>query len=196
VKPEMYFPHPQSVEPFYTPQDLVIRTSVDPFSLAGAATNQIHQVDPDQPVSNVRTMQQVLGEETVWQDLGMKLLTIFAGLALLLAMIGIYGVLAYFVTQHTREIGVRIALGAQRTNILALVLRRGMSLVVLGVAIGLAAAFGLTRLMAGIVFGVNVGDPLTYGFVALVLLTVAVLACVVPANRATRVDPLKALTYE
>jgi putative ABC transport system permease protein len=196
VKPEMYFPYQQSVEPFYTPQDLVVRTSIDPMTLVGAVTNQVHQVDPDQPVSNVRTMQQVVGEETIWQDLGMKLLTIFAGLAMLLAMIGIYGVLAYFVTQHTQEIGVRMALGAQRSNILSLVLKRGMTLVVAGIAIGLAAAFGLTRLMAGIVFGVNVGDPLTYGLVALVLLAVAALACFVPANRATRVDPLVALRSE
>ena len=196
VKPEMYFPYQQSVEPFYTPQDLVIRTSIDPLSMVGAATNQVRQVDPDQPVSNVRTMQQVVGEETVWQDLGMKLLTIFAGLAILLAMIGVYGVLAYFVTQHTQEIGVRLALGAQRVNILSLVLKRGMSLVIAGVAIGLVAAFGLTRLMSGIVFGVSVGDPLTYGLVALVLLAVAALACFVPARRATKVDPLVALRYE
>jgi putative ABC transport system permease protein len=196
VKPEMYFPYQQSVEPFYTPQDLVIRTSIDPLSLIGAATNQVHQVDADQPVSNVRTMQQVVGEETVWQDLGMKLLTIFAGLAILLAMIGVYGVLAYFVTQHTQEIGVRLALGAQRLNILSLVLKRGMSLVIAGIVIGLAAAFGLTRLMAGIVFGVSVGDPLTYGLVALVLLAVAALACFIPARRAAKVDPLVALRYE
>jgi putative ABC transport system permease protein len=196
VKPEMYFPYQQSVEPFYTPQDLVVRTSIDPLSLVGAATSQVHQVDPDQPVSNVRTMQQVVGEETIWQDLGMKLLTIFAGLAMLLAIIGIYGVLAYYVTQHTQEIGVRMALGAQRFNILSMVLKRGMTLVAAGIVIGLAAAYGLTRLMAGIVFGVNVGDPLTYGLVALALLAVAALACLVPANRATRVDPLVALRFE
>jgi putative ABC transport system permease protein len=196
VKPEMYFPYQQSVVPYYMPQDLVVRTSIDPLSVVGAATNQVHQVDPDQPVSNVRTMQQVVGEEMIWQDLGMKLLTIFAGLAILLAMIGVYGVLAYFVTQHTQEIGVRLALGAQRVNILSLVLKRGMSLVIAGIAIGLAAAFGLTRLMAGIVFGVNVGDPLTYGLVALVLLAVAALACFIPARRASKVDPLVALRYE
>ncbi|MFN2579215.1 MAG: ABC transporter permease [Pyrinomonadaceae bacterium] len=196
VKPEMYFPYQQGIEPFYAPRDLVIRTSVDPLTVVGAAINQIHQVDPEQPVSNVRTMQQVLGEETSWRAVGMTLLTIFAGLALLLAMLGIYGVLAYFVTQHTQEIGVRMALGAQRRNILSLVLKRGMSLVVIGIVIGLAAAFGLTRLMAGLVFGVNVGDPMTYGIVALMLLLVATIACLIPAQRATRVDPLKALTYE
>jgi putative ABC transport system permease protein len=196
VKPEMYFPYQQGIEPFYTPRDLVIRTSVDPLSIAAAATNEIHQVDPEQPVSNIRTMQQVLSEETTWRELGMTLLTIFAGLALLLAMLGIYGVLAYFVTQHTQEIGVRMALGAQRRNILSLVLKRGMSLVVMGVAIGLAAAFALTRLMAGLVFGVKLGDPMTYGIVAVMLLIVATIACLIPAQRATRVDPLTALTYE
>jgi putative ABC transport system permease protein len=196
VKPEMYFPYRQGTESFYTPRDLVIRTSVDPFSLVGAATNEIHQVDPDQPVSNIRTMQQVLGEETTWQELGMTLLTIFAGLAMLLAMLGIYGVLAYFVTQHTQEIGVRMALGAQPRNILSLVVKRGMLLVVVGVASGLVAAFALTRLMAGLVFGVSVGDPLTYGIVAALLVLVALMACFIPAQRAMRVDPLKALTYE
>ena len=192
VKPEMYFPYQQGTESFYTPRDLVIRTSVDPFSLVGAATNEIHQVDPDQPVSNIRTMQQVLGEETTWQELGMTLLTIFAGLA----MLGIYGVLAYFVTQHTQEIGVRMALGAQPRNILSLVVKRGMLLVVVGVASGLVAAFALTRLMAGLVFGVSVGDPFTYGIVAALLVLVALMACFIPAQRAMRVDPLKALTYE
>lgn len=196
VKPEMYFPYQQGIEPFYTPRDLVIRTSVDPLSIVAAATNEIHQVDPDQPVSNVRTMQQVLGEETTWQELGMTLLTIFAGLAMLLAMLGIYGVLAYYVTQHTQEIGVRMALGAQPRNILSLVVKRGMSLVVVGVVVGLAAAFALTRLMAGLVFGISVGDPLTYGIVAVLLLLVALMACFVPAQRAMRVDPLEALTYE
>ena len=196
VKPEMYFPYQQGSEPFYTPRDLVLRTSVEPLSLVAAATQAIHQIDPDQPVSNIRTMGQVVSEETSWRELGMTLLTVFAGLALLLASLGIYGVLAYFVVQHTQEIGVRMALGAQPRNILSLVLKRGMSLVAVGVAIGLAAAFALTRLMAGLVFGISVGDPLTYGIVAVLLVLVALMACFVPAQRAMRVDPLQALTYE
>jgi putative ABC transport system permease protein len=196
VKPEMYFPYQQGIEPFYTPRDLVLRTSVEPLSVVAAATNAIHQIDPDQPVSNIRTMDQVVGEETSARELGMTLLTIFAGLALLLASLGIYGVLAYYVVQHTHEIGVRMALGAQRRNILSLVLKRGMSLVLLGVGIGLAAAFGLTRLMSSLVYGVNLADPLTYGAIALLLITVSLVACLLPAQRATRVDPLKALTYE
>ncbi len=196
VKPEMYFPYQQSVEPFYTPRDLVIRTSVDPLSVVAAARNEIHQVDPDQPISNVRTMAQVLGEETSSRRLGMTLLTVFAGLALLLATLGIYGVLAYFVVQHTQEIGVRMALGAQRSDILKLVLKKGMALALLGVAIGLVAAFALTRLMASLLFGVGSTDPVTYASIAILLTVVAFFACYLPARRATRVDPMTALVYE
>jgi putative ABC transport system permease protein len=196
VKPEMYFPYQQGIEPFYTPRDLVIRTTVEPLSLVAAARNEIHQVDPDQPISNVRTMDEVLGEETASRRLGMTLLTVFAGLALLLAMLGIYGVLAYFVVQHTPEIGVRMALGAQRSNILALVLKKGMALALLGIAIGLAAAFALTRLMASLLYGIGSTDPLTYLSISVLLIVVAFLACYLPARRATKVDPLKALVYE
>lgn len=196
VKPEMYFPYQQSIEPFYTPRDLVIRTSVDPLSLVAAARNEIHQVDPDQPISNVRTMAQVLGEETSSRRLGMTLLTVFAGLALLLATLGIYGVLAYFVVQHTQEIGVRMALGAQRSDILKLVLKKGMALALLGVAIGLIGAFALTRLMASLLYGVGSADPLTYASIAILLTVVAFLACYLPARRATKVDPMTALVYE
>ncbi len=196
VKPEMYFPYQQGIEPFYTPRDLVVRTSVEPLSVVATATNAIHQIDPDQPVSNIRTMKDVVGEETASQEMGMTLLTIFAGLALLLATLGIYSVLAYFVVQHTQEIGVRMALGAQRRDILSLVMKRGMSLALLGVGIGLAGSFALTRLMSGLVFGMNVADPLTYGAIAFLLVAVSLVACLVPAQRATRVDPLKALTYE
>ncbi|HLA11416.1 MAG TPA: FtsX-like permease family protein [Pyrinomonadaceae bacterium] len=141
-------------------------------------------------------MDDVLGEETSSRELGMTLLTIFAGLVLLLATLGIYGVLAYFVVQHTQEIGVRIALGAQNRNILALILRKGMTLTLLGVGIGLAVAFALTRLMAGLLYGVGSADPETYVAIALLLMAVAFLACYLPARRATRVDPMVALTYE
>lgn len=197
VKAEMYFPYQQNNDSaFYAPQDLAIRTSIDPLSLVNSVRNEIHQVDPDQPISNIRTMDAVLGEETASRRLGMILLTIFAGLALLLATIGIYGVLAYFVVQHTQEIGVRMALGAQRSNILALVLKKGMSLALLGVGIGLVIAFTLTRLMASLLYGVSTADPLTYLAISLLLTGVAFFACYFPARRATRVDPLVALTYE
>jgi putative ABC transport system permease protein len=196
VKAEMYFPYQQGQEDFYVPRDLTVRTSVDPLSLVAAVRNEIHQVDPEQPISNIRTMAAMLGEETASRSLGMTLLTIFAGLALLLASLGIYGVLAYFVVQHTQEIGVRMALGAQRRNILGLVLKKGMTLTFLGVAIGLITAFALTRLMAGLLYGVSATDPITYAAIALLLSVVAFCACFFPARRATKVDPLIALTYE
>lgn len=197
VKPEMYFPYQQGeASAFYSPQDLAIRTSVEPSSLAAAARNVIHQVDPDQPISNVRTMEEILGEETAARQLGMTLLTIFAGLALLLATLGIYGVLAYFVVLHTQEIGVRMALGAQRTSILKLVLKKGLTLTLLGVAIGLGIAFAMTRLMSSLLFGISTTDPMTYAGITVLLLAVAFIACYLPARRATKVDPMVALNYE
>jgi putative ABC transport system permease protein len=197
VKAEMYIPYAQITDQqWYAPRDLVIRTTVDPMSIVGAASNEIHQVDPAQPISNIRTMDEVLGEETASRRLGMTLLTIFAALALLLATLGIYGVLAYFVVQHTQEIGVRVTLGAQRRNILALVIRKGMTLTLVGVAIGLCAAFALTRLMASLLYGVGTSDPLTYATITVLLTAVALIACYLPARRATKVDPMVALTYE
>lgn len=197
VKAEMYFPYLQAEgSAFYAPRELVIRTSVDPMSLVAATRNEIHQVDPDQPISNIRTMDEVLGEETSARELGMTLITIFASLALLLATLGIYGVLAYFVVQHTQEIGVRVALGAQRRNILGLILKKGMALTLLGVAIGLVIALALTRLMSSLLFGVSTTDPMTYAAISLLLTTVAFFACYLPARRATKVDPMTALTYE
>ncbi|MCM3902798.1 MAG: ABC transporter permease, partial [Pyrinomonadaceae bacterium] len=197
VKAEMYLPYWQIKDfEWYSPRDLVIRTTVDPLSIATAVRSEIHQVDPAQPISNIRTMEEVLGEETGSRRLGMTLLTIFAALALLLATLGIYGVLAYFVVQHTQEIGVRVALGAQRHDILALVLRKGMTLTLLGVAIGLGVAFALTRLMASLLYGVGTTDPLTFASIALLLTAVALVACYLPARRAAKVDPMVALTYE
>ena len=187
VKAEMYLPYQQIKDhQWFAPRDLVIRTAVDPLSIVAAARNEIHQVDPDQPISNIRTMDEVLGEETASRRLGMTLLTIFAALALLLATLGIYGVLAYFVVQHTQEIGVRMALGAQRRDILGLVLKKGMMLALLGVVIGLGAAFALTRLMASLLYGVSTTDPLTYAAITLLLTLVALFACYVPARRATK----------
>ncbi len=197
VKAEMYIPYGQiKDQQWYAPRDLVIRAMVDPLSIVAAARNEIHQVDPAQPISNIRTMKEVLGEETASRRLGMTLLTIFAALALLLATLGIYGVLAYFVVQHTQEIGVRVALGAQRHDILGLVLRKGMTLTLLGVAIGLGVAFALTRMMASLLYGVSTADPLTYAAIAVLLTTVALVACYLPARRASNVDPMVALTYE
>ncbi len=197
VKAEMYLPYQQIKEDqWFAPRDLVIRTAVDPLSIVAAARAEIHRVDPDQPISNIRTMDEVLGEETASRRLAMTLLTMFAALALLLATLGIYGVLAYFVVQHTQEIGVRMALGAQRSDILSLVLKKGMRLAGLGVVIGVGASFALTRLMASLLFGVGTADPLTYSIIALLLILVALFACYLPAHRATKVDPMVALIYE
>ncbi len=197
VKGEMYLPYGQ-VAPYdwYAPRDLVLRTNGDPMSVAGAVRQTIRSVDPDQPVSNVATMEEVLGREASQRRLGMILLTAFAVLALLLASLGIYGVLAYFVAQHRNEIGVRLALGATPARILLLVLQKGMKLTLLGVAIGLAASFALTRLMSSLLFGVKAVDPLTFAAVPVLLTVVAFLACWLPARRAAKVDPMVALRYE
>jgi putative ABC transport system permease protein len=197
VKAEMYMPYQQVTDwPFFSPRDLAIRASGDTANLVSSVRQIIREVDPDQPVSNVATMSEVLGVEAAQRRMGMIMLAAFAGLALLLASLGIYGVLAYFVTQHTNEIGVRIALGANRRNILALVLKKGMGLTLLGIAIGMAAAFALTRLMSSLLFGVKAFDPLTFVAVPLLLAVVALLACWIPARRATKVDPMIALRYE
>jgi len=197
VKSEMYFPYEQITDwPGYMPRDLAIRTNGDTSNLAGAVRQIIREVDPDQPVSNVATMAEVLGSEAGQRRMGMIMLVGFAALALLLASLGIYGVLAYFVTQHTNEIGVRQALGATPRNILLLVLKKGMRLTLVGVAIGLGGSFALTRLMSSLLFGVTAADPLTFATVPLVLVMVALLACYIPARRATKVDPLVALRYE
>ena len=197
VKAEMYLPYQQAQQqPWYAPRDLVIRTTVDPNSLVAAVRHEIHQVDPDQPVSNVRTMDEIVGEETHARRLGMTLLTVFAGLALLLATLGIFGVMSYFVIQHTPEIGVRMALGAQRRDILALVLRKGMTLALAGVGAGLIISLAVTRLMRSLLFAVSAGDALTLAGVTLLLTSTALLACLIPALRAAKTDPMVALRNE
>ena len=197
VKAEMYFPYRQITSHFgYAPRDLVVRASSEPFSLVSSIRKAIHEVDPDQPVANVETMDEQLAGETGPRRMGMMLLMSFAGLALVLASVGIYGVLSYFVTQQTREIGVRMALGAQRHDILSLVMRKGMGLAVVGVAIGLLAALALARLMTSLLFGIGARDPITFATVVVILLVVALAACLIPARRATKVDPVIALRYE
>lgn len=197
VKAEMYLPYRQmTTHSFFAPRDLVVRTSVDPMSLVAAARREIHAIDPDQPVSNIRTMEGALDEEIGQRRVGMTLVAIFAGLALLLASLGIYGVLSYFVVQHTREIGVRVALGAGRRNILGLVMKNGMTLVLIGVVFGLFGAFAVTRLMSSLLYEVSPADPTTFTVVAGLLCVVAMLACYVPARRAMKVDPMVALRCE
>jgi putative ABC transport system permease protein len=197
VKAEMYLPFRQVTGfNYFKPRDLVIRTTGNPLDLVVAVRREVHAVDADQPVSNAATMDQMLDSETQSRSVGMMLLVAFAALAFLLAVMGIYAVLAYFVTQRRAEIGVRLALGATPRSILGLVLKKGMSLTLIGVAIGLVAAFVLTRLMASLLFGVSASDPVTFAVIALLLSGVALLACYIPARRATKVDPLVALRYE
>lgn len=176
--------------------NLLVRTSVEPLSLAQSVRAQIAALDKNQPVFNVRTMEQALARSVAARRFAMILLSVFASLALILAAVGIYGVISYSVAQRTREVGIRMALGAQTTDVLKLVVRDGLKLVVIGVAVGLAGAFLLTRLMSTLLFGVTPTDVITYTTVAGILLGVALFACYLPARRATKVDPLVALRFE
>ncbi len=195
--PELYTPYTQPPGPGATQtMTLVVRTSVDPETLAPVLRKEVLSVDPAQPVYEVQTMQAVIGRAVSYQRLNMQLLGIFAMLAMTLAVIGIYSVMSYQVSQHTREIGIRMALGAQPSHVVGLVLKQGLALTLVGVVLGVAGAFALTRLLASLLFGVTTTDPLTYVIVSLVLVLVATLACVVPARRATKVDPLLALRYQ
>jgi predicted permease len=175
---------------------LVAKSEGDPTALAGAMRRVVQEADRNLPVSNVRTMEEIVEQSVVTRRLPMLLLGLFAGLALLLAAVGLYGVIAYSVTQRTREIGVRMALGASPVEVLGLVVRDGMWLVVVGVVVGLVAAFALTRVMESMLFGVSATDPATFLLTAGLLVAVALLATLVPALRAARVDPLVALRYD
>ena len=192
-KPEMYFPFTQFPIFFMT---FVVRTPGDPLNLVAAARSEVLAVKNDQPISNVHTMEELLSNSVAQRRFNMLLLSIFAGVALLLAAVGSYGVMSYSVAQRTHELGVRMALGAQTSHVLALVVKQGMTLALAGVGIGLAAAFGLTRILASLLYGVSATDPLTFSVIALLLASVALLACYLPARRATKVDPMIALRYE
>jgi putative ABC transport system permease protein len=181
---------------FLAPNALVVRTSVDPMSLAMPLRNAVWAVDKDQPVSNIRSMEEIVSAAMARQRFSTMLLGIFAALALLLAAVGIYGVMSYSVAQRTREIGIRLALGAQRRDVLRMTMGHGLRLVSLGVGIGLVAAFILTRVMASLLFGVDATDPTTFVVIPLILMSVALLASYIPALRATKVDPMVALHYQ
>ncbi|HEX9424745.1 MAG TPA: ABC transporter permease [Pyrinomonadaceae bacterium] len=175
---------------------LAVQTSTRPDTLASAIREQVGALDPDQPVASIRTMDELLERTLSGAKFTLLLFTLFAALALVLAAIGIYGVMATAVTQRTHEIGLRMALGAQRRDVLRLVIGEGMIQVFIGIAAGLASAMALTRLMSSLLFGVSATDPVTLALITLLLASVALLACYLPARRATKVDPLVALRYE
>jgi putative ABC transport system permease protein len=175
---------------------LMLRTRGDANAFAGAARNVIHTLDPQQPIGEVNTMETLLSTSVARARFSASLLTVFSLVALVMAAVGIYGVMSYSVLLRTHEIGVRMALGAQRSDVLKLVARRGIVLGVVGVVAGLAASFALTRLISTLLFEVTATDTTTFVVVSLGLFFVTVAACYLPARRATRVDPLKALRYE
>jgi putative ABC transport system permease protein len=193
ASPTVYWPHPELA---YNGMSLVVRAKGDPTALAAAAQREIQALDPEQPVADVRTMESWLADSVGRARFSALLLGVFAGLALALASVGIYGVISYSVTQRTHELGIRMALGAQGSDILRLVLGQGLLLAAIGLGVGLIAAFGLTRLMRSLLYEVSTTDPLTYAGLSVFLLAVAFLACLIPARRATKVDPMEALRYE
>jgi putative ABC transport system permease protein len=176
--------------------DVVLRTTGDPLALSNSAREAVWSLDRDLPIPRIQTMEQNLSARVAQRRLNMLLLGLFASVALILAAVGIYGVMSYAVTQRTNEIGIRMALGAQTGDVVGLVLRHGMALTLVGVAIGLIATFMLTRLMASLLFGVSATDPITFAAIAALLIGVALVACWIPARRATRVDPMVALRCE
>ena len=175
---------------------LAVRTTGDPLSLSAAVRSEMRKLDPALPVTGVRSLEQIVAQSLAISRMSMTLLGVFAAIGLILAAVGIYGVMSYAVTQRTQEIGIRMALGAQMFDVLKLVVRNGMALTLIGVAIGLAGAFALTRLMNTLLFGVTPTDASTFIGITLCLLAVALVACYIPARRATKVDPLVALRYE
>jgi predicted permease len=190
---QVYWPEAQSP---VGEMSLAIRTSVDPLSLASAVVQTIQSVDPDQPVYQIRSMEQLRAEWVSQRFLALLLVGLFAGLALVLAAVGIYGVMAYAVTRRTHEIGIRMALGAQSKDVMRLILAQGTALAGIGLGVGVVVGFAVTRLMSSMLYGVSASDPLAFFAGAILLLLVSVAACYIPARRAIRVDPIVALRYE
>ncbi|HKY06443.1 MAG TPA: FtsX-like permease family protein, partial [Blastocatellia bacterium] len=190
---EMYWPYYQGAIPFGT---FVVRTESNPEAMTGAIRNAIGEIDKDQPLSDIRSLEQVMSESVAPRRFNMLLLAVFAGVALLLAAIGLYGVISYSVTQRTHEMGVRMALGARPADVMKLVVGQGLVLTGIGIGLGLAGAYFLTRLMASLLFGVNATDLSVFVAIPALLALVALVASIVPALRAVRVDPMIALRSE
>jgi putative ABC transport system permease protein len=193
VRPETFLPHSQAPA---RGMIMVLRTDSDPAKFASSVRSAVRELDPDQPVFEVETMDATLGEMMAQRRLNMILFGVFAAAALLLASVGIYGIISHHVTERTHELGVRMALGASRREVLKLVLKQGMTLSGFGIGLGLGGAFGLTRVMSSLLYGVSATDPITFAAIALLLGIVALAACLIPARRATKVDPMIALRYE
>lgn len=193
-RPEIYLPYQQWN--IFAPSYLAVRTTGDPMFVADAVREQVWAVDKAQPVTDIMPLEQMLGDYLAPRELQSSLLSGFAGFALLLAALGIYGVLAFSVAQHTQEIGVRVALGAQQRDILRNVLGQGLRLAAIGIGIGVAAALALSQLLSTLLFGISATDPLTFVGVSAILAFVALAACYIPARRAMRVDPMVALRHE
>lgn len=193
AEPTVYWPHPELV---YNEMAVLVRTVNDPLALVSSVRYELKQMDAELPMAGIATMDQLVGDSISRSRFTMLLLGIFAAIALLLASVGIYGLIAYTVTQRTREFGVRIALGANRGDVLRLVLSHGARLALFGIGLGVLASFAITRLLATLLYGTSPTDPLTFTAVALLLALVAFVACYIPARRATRVDPIVALRYE
>ncbi|HKG90553.1 MAG TPA: FtsX-like permease family protein, partial [Gemmatimonadaceae bacterium] len=172
---------------------LLARTTADPLNLAKRITASVYAIDPNQPVANARTLEQLRRNSMASPRLTTTLLTLFAALALVITATGLAGVIAFSVTQRTHEIGIRMALGAERGEVLQMVMRQGLAMVVVGLAVGVAGAIALSHLMAGLLFGVNATDPITFVAVALLIFGVALAACFIPARRATAISPMLAL---
>jgi putative ABC transport system permease protein len=190
---QIYLPYTQFPTSF---NSIVVKTETEPLAMISAIRREIVAVDKDQAVFNVTTLEQLAGESILIRRFFMILLLVFAALALILASVGIYGVMSYVASQRTHEIGIRMALGAQTGDVLKLIIGNGMVLALIGVGAGLLGAFALTRLLAGVLFGVTATDAVTFVTVSAGLIAVALLACYVPARRATKIDPLTALRYE
>jgi putative ABC transport system permease protein len=193
ITTDYYLPHAQDP---WNAMVLVAKTSTDPAVMAAPMREAVWSLDKDQPVFDVKTMPEVRSISVALYSFSSATFAIFAAIAVVLAAIGIYGVIAFAVTQRTQEIGIRLALGAKPSDVLRMIIKQGMSLAVFGVVVGLSGAWGLTRFMQKMLFGVAPTDLLTFSIVTVGLLAVALFACYIPARRATKVDPLVALRYE
>jgi len=192
----MYLPYWQGDLSDLSEMALMVRTDVDSQSMAGVLREEIRKLDAETPIAEIKTMDRVVSESVSRRRFQMFLLSVFAGVAAVLAAIGIYGVVSYSVTERTNEIGIRLALGAARSDVFRMVLKQGMIPALTGVSVGLVGAFALARLIRNLLFGVSPSDPATLFVISMVLTIVALLACWIPARRATKVDPMLALRYQ